>query len=130
MFKFERQVAESQKFAPSDGDKRTFIWNESDERRLGGNGRALNSSKDSRLRRTLRREAERNAAMDAQHSEDEQDGQPEFFALPDDGAPSTGLVRSDIHGDPISFSVSPGVIDPLVNAADAFLPTAGEGSTF
>ena len=131
MFGFEKQVARAQKFAPTDGDKRTFVWNETDERRVGANGRAMNSSAAARLRRTQKRQAERNNAnaVDAQHYEDEQDGQPVSFAIPDDGAPSPGLVRSDIHGDPISFSVSPGVIDPLVNAADAFLPTAGEGST-
>ena len=86
LFKFEREVAESQKYAPTDQDKRTYIWDSHDERRIGANGRALNSSKDCRLRRKNQRLFERN---NAQLSEDG----PDFLQLPDDGAPCPGLER-------------------------------------
>ena len=126
----EKDVAREQKFAPSDGDPRTYIWNEKTNRRIGGNGRALNSSPQCRARRFMKRQSERlNDALNGAESADEPDACGGDPPIPDDGAFSPGLITSDMYGYPTTCSVSPGVITPLHYATDAFVPPSVEGST-
>ena len=95
----EKDVARAQKFAPSDGDPRTFVWNEKNKRRIGSNGRVLNSAPKCRLRRFMKRQGERlNDALNDAEAADEPDACEGDPPIPDDGAFSPGLITSDMYG--------------------------------